>query len=124
MVEKFPSTGLSTVNSIVFSHAELRQVLTAYSQGVLTKNWKDYAIHSDKDQTTFCVVERGQGTPMAVIYSISRTRSRKNNGNDFYRVYDGEQQIHRSESFLEALNVFQEVGRPGQKKNKKIKIIK
>ena len=123
MTEKFPSTGLNHVHSVVFSHYELRQVLAAYAEGVLSKNWKDYAIQSDKRQTTFCVIERGQGQPMAVIYSISRTKSRKSNENDFYRIFDGEKQVFRSESFLEALNVFREMGKTKDKKSRKLKVI-
>jgi hypothetical protein len=124
MTEKFPSTSMSGMKSCIFSHGELRQVLAAYAEGVLHKHWKDYAIATEDKQTTFCVIERGQGQPMAVIYSISRTRSHKSNGHDFYRVFEGEKQICRTESFLEALNIFRDIGRPGQKKNKKFKIIK
>jgi hypothetical protein len=124
MTEKFPSTGLNHVHSSVFSHHELRQVLAAYAKGVLSKNWKDYAIQSDKNQTTFCVIERGQGAPMAVIYSISRTRCAKQNGRDYYRVFDGERQICRTESFIEAINIFRTVGKPGEKKSKKLKVIR
>jgi hypothetical protein len=121
MTEKFPSTGLNLVESSVFTHSELRQVLAAYGEGVLHKNWRDYAIMSEKGQTTFCVVERGQGAPMAVIYSISRTRSKNK---DFYRVYDGQKQIARTEKFLEALNVFRDAGKSGMKKAKELKSIK
>ena len=122
MTEKYPSTGLSGVESCVFSHIEFRQVLSAYAEGVLQKGWRDYAIQSDKNQTTFCVIERGQGAPTAVIYSISRTKSKNN---DYYRVFDGERQVFRSESFLEAVNVFREIGKPGAKKSKgQFKVIK
>jgi hypothetical protein len=113
MTEKFPSTGLSSVSASVFTGMQLRQVLSAYGEGVLKKGWKDYALHCDKDQTTFCVIERGEGIPQAVIYSISRTRSKHG---DFYRVYDREKQVLRSENFLEALNCFREIGVPGQQK--------
>ena len=121
MTEKFPSTGLSDVHSCVFTHGQLRQVLAAYAEGVLNKGWKDYAITSDKNQTTFCVVERGNGTAMAVIYSISRTKSKNK---DFYRVFDGQKQVFRSENFLETINIFREIGKIGAKKSNKLKVIK
>ncbi len=121
MTEKFPSTGLSGVYSCVFTHGQLRQVLAAYAEGVLNKGWKDYAITSDKNQTTFCVVERGNGAAMAVIYSISRTKSKNK---DFYRVFDGQKQIFRSENFLETINIFREIGKIGAKKSNKLKLIK
>ena len=124
MTENVPSTGLNLTHSSVFSHRELRQVLSAYAEGVLAKNWKDYAISSEPNQTTFCVIERGQGAPMAVIYSISKTRSQKQSGRDFYRVFDGEKQICRSESFLEALTVFRAAGHIGEKKNRKLKLVR
>ena len=124
MTEKYPSTGLNNFQSSVFTHGQLRQVLSAYGEGVLRKNWRDYAIQSDKTQTTFCVIERGQGAPMAVIYSISATKSQNNNGQNYFRVYDGEIMVFRSDSFIEALNVFSEIGKLGVKKSKKFKIIK
>ena len=123
MTIKFPSTGFDTPYSVLFTHQQLRQVLSAYAEGVLQKHWKDYSISTEKDQTTFCVIERGQGAGrawgshnMAVIYSISRTKGRK--GQDYYRVFDGEKQICRTEKFLEALNIFRQAGIPGQKKGK------
>ena len=123
MVIKVPSTGFAENKAVLFTSAELRQVLSAYAEGVLTKNWRDYAIDSADKQTTFCVIERGQGQPAAVLYSISRNKPQKSGGNDYYRVFDGERQVCRSESFLEALNIFRAIGMPGQKK-KKFKIIK
>jgi len=120
MTEKFPSTGLNNLSSCVFSHQELRQVLGAYAEGVLQKGWKDYAITSEKNQTTFCVIERGEGIPQAVIYSISRTRSKNK---DYYRVFDGQKQISRTEKFLEALHVFRQAGQPGGKKSSKFTVI-
>ncbi len=122
MTEKFPSTGFHDTQSSVFSHGELRQILSAYGEGVLKKGWRDYAISCEKNQTTFCVIERGEGAPAAVIYSISRT---KNNNKDFYRVFEGQKQIFRSEKFLETLNVFRTIGKPGEKKQRgQFKIIK
>ena len=124
MTETIPSTGLNITHPSVFSHGELRQILSAYAEGVLSKNWKDYALSSDKSQTTFCIVERGQGAPMAVIYSISKNRSQKQAGRDYYRVFDGDSQICRTESFLEALNVFRNAGKIGEKKSRKLKLIR
>jgi hypothetical protein len=124
MAEKFPSTSISAMASSVFTHGELRQTLSAYSEGVLYKGWKDYALNCESQQTTFCVIERGEGAPMAIIYSLSRTRSQKTSGRDFYRVYDGQSLLCRTESFLEALNMFREMGKVGTKKSKKFKIIK
>ena len=124
MTEKFPSTGLNTLTPSVFSHSELRQVLSAYAEGVLQKGWKDYALTGEKNQTTFCVIERGQGDITAVIYSFSKTRSKKSGGKDFYRVFEGDRQIHRSEKFIEALNIFREAGKIKTNKKGKFKIIK
>lgn len=122
MTEKFPSTGLNGLHSCVFTHGQLRQVLSAYAEGVLNKGWRDYAITSDKNQTTFCVVDHGgSGIGSAVIYSISRTKSKNK---DFYRVFDGQKQVFRSENFLETLNIFREIGKLGTKKSKTFKIIK
>lgn len=123
MVNKVPSTGFAENKAVLFTSSELRQVLSAYAEGVLSKNWRDYAIDSADKQTTFCVIERGQGHPAAVLYSISRHKSQKSGGRDYYRVFDGERPVCRSESFLEALNMFRDIGKPGQKK-KAFKIVK
>ena len=87
--------------------------MAAYGEGVLYKGWRDYALSCEKQQTTFCVIERGEGAPIAVIYSISRTRDKNK---DFYRIYDGQKQIARSENFIEALNIFRDIGKKLTKK--------
>jgi hypothetical protein len=121
MIRDFPSTGFNIATPSVFAHQELRQVLAAYSEGVLKKNWRDYAIASEDNQTVFCVIERGQGRPAAVLYSISKTRAKKSGDAYYYRVFDGERQIARTESFMEALNIFRHAGTPGAKKLKVVK---
>lgn len=123
MLSEVPSTGFTESRPVLFTAAQLRQVLSAYAEGVLIKNWRDYAIDSGAGQTSFCVVERGQGQPAAVLYSISRTKAQKSGNRDYYRVFDGEKQVCRSESFLEALGVFRELGKPGPPK-KKLKLIR
>ena len=118
MVSRIPSTGFHPPRPSHFSHHQLRQVLAAYSEGVLKKNWRDYGIDIEAQQTTFAVIERGQGHAAAILYSIICTQSQKNNGRNFYRVFDGERMVHRGENFLEALNVFRSLGMPGNKKPK------
>jgi hypothetical protein len=103
MTEKFPSTAFGQTHPSIFSHGELRQVLSTYAEGVLNKGWRDYAITCEAKQTTFCVIERGQGIPQAVIYSISKAKSAKQGGKPFYRVFNGSKQVCRTEKFLEAL---------------------
>ena len=120
MVSRIPSTGFHTAQACHFSHQQLRQVLAAYSEGVLKKNWRDYGIDTDARQTTFGVIERGQGHAPALLYSIVCTKSHKNNDRNFYRVFDGEKMVHRGENFMEALSVFRRLGLPGQKKLKLI----
>lgn len=119
MVSRFPSTGFSDVRASLFTASELRQVLGAYSEGVLKKNWRDYAIYCDKDQTVFGVVEHGHGQPASVLYSISRTKSQKSGGGDYYRVFEGEQPLCRTDSFLEAIAVFRRCGMPNVRRKLK-----
>jgi|GEM_PF-4726522 len=88
----------------------------AYAEGVLAKNWRDYAIDSADKRTRFCVIERGQDQPTAVLYSISRNKTQKSGGKDYYCVFDGNKPVCRSEKFLEALNIFRSIGIAGQKK--------
>lgn len=121
MTEKFPSTGIGNVNSSLFSHGQLRQILSAYAEGVLQKGWRDYSLNCEKHQTLFGVVERGEGAPTAVIYSFSASRIKNKT---IYTVMDGQKPIAKSEKFLEILNIFREIGKPGQKKTAKFKIIK
>jgi hypothetical protein len=109
------------MDSSLFTHGQLKQVLSAYAEGVLKKGWRDYAISCDKIQTTFGVIERGEGAPVAVIYSISVSRVKNKK---VFKVMDGQKPVFKSENFLETLNVFREIGKSGQKKTGKFKIIK
>jgi len=121
MTEKFPSSAFQGMESSLFTHGQLRQVLSAYAEGVLQKGWRDYAISSAKNQTSFCVIERGEGAPMAVIYSISvfKVKNKKK-----FKVMEGQKPVFQSENFIEILNVFRAIGKPGEKKSSKFKVIK
>jgi hypothetical protein len=110
MNRNFPSTGFHGTATSLFGHQELRQILSAYSEGVFKKNWRDYAIASEPSQTTFCVVNRGNGSAPSVLYSISKQKSRKQGNDYFYR------QICQTNQFLEALSVFR--GEKNSKNNK------
>lgn len=111
MNRNFPSTLFHGTHASIFNHQELRQILGAYSEGVLKKNWRDYAIASEPDQTAFYVVDRAGGEGMSVMYSISKVRSSKNKDQYYYRVFDGEKQICRTQKFMEALSVFRDSGK-------------
>ena len=121
MTEKFPSSAFQGMESSLFTHGQLRQVLSAYAEGVLQKGWRDYAISSEKNQTSFCVIERGEGAPMAIIYSISVSKVKNKK---VFKVMDGQKPVFKSENFLETLNIFREIGKSGQKKSTKFKVVK
>lgn len=96
------------VESIQFSPSQLRQVLSAYSEGVLRKGWKDYAILSATGQTQFAVVERGAGDQPRILFSIARISQPKKPAT--YKVFEGEKPVLQTGSFLEALTRFRHLG--------------
>ena len=96
------------LDSIQFTPNQLRQVLSAYSEGVLRKGWKDYAILSAPNQTQFAVVERGSGDQPRILYSIIRINPGKKAA--IYKVFDGEKPVLQTGSFLEALTRFRHLG--------------
>lgn len=108
-----------TLHPILFRAPELRQILAAYSEGVLKKGWKDYGFQSSPQETRFVVLERGGGEQNTVICSLARSKSPKNKKSDMYCVYDGERPVLKTPSFLEALNHFKTLGQSSGKKSKK-----
>lgn len=98
----------AALDTIQFSPSELRQVLSAYSEGVLRKGWKDYAILSATNQTHYAVVERGSSDQPRILFSISKTRIPKKES--IYKVFEGEKPVLQTASFLEALTRFRHLG--------------
>lgn len=94
-------------DTIQFSPSELRQVLSAYSEGVLRKNWRDYAILSDSNQTLFAVVDSAGGDMPRILFAIARIHVPKKA--PLYKVFEGEKPIMQSASFLAALTQFREI---------------
>lgn len=98
---------------LLFSPAELRQVLSVYSDGVMHKGWRDYAIEGRSGQSLFSVVDHGfDGNGAGALFSLSKNTSAKQGGAPFYRVFEQSRQILRTESFLEALSALRQCGQP------------
>ena len=113
------------LNSVIFTPHQLRQILSAYAEGVLRKGWRDYAIDSFKEQSVFSVIDHSDEQAGSIaLYSVSANRGK--NGT-FYRLFRREAQIMRSESFLEVLNAFRALdtkdGSTKGKGNKHLRII-
>ena len=98
---------LGRVDTILFSARELREVLSAYSHGVLRKNWRDYAILTANHQTQFAVVERGSGDGARILFALTKTKPAKKDS--IYKVFEGERPVYQGPSFLEALERFRQV---------------
>ncbi len=107
-----------SLHSILFTPGELKQVLSTYSAGVLRKNWRDYAILSNSDQTQFAVVERGSGDQPRVLYALTKLKQGKKD--PLFKVFDGEKPILQTTSFLEALQCFRHAGQ----KKPELKVMK
>lgn len=88
------------VKPLLFSPSELKQVLSTYSQGVLIRNWKDYAIIPYDEQSTFAVVDNG-----VVAFSITKIKNGKG-GEPSFLVHKRHLPVLKSQSFLEALTCF------------------
>ncbi|MAS87037.1 MAG: hypothetical protein CMH30_03540 [Micavibrio sp.] len=112
---------------MLFSPSELRQILSCYSEGVLKKGWKDYAVDTLSGQSIFSVIDHQGGQGSVALYSLSKNRSQaKKSGNDFfYRLFYRETQILRTESFLEVLALFRAVNAkdPKGKQSQKDRLI-
>lgn len=92
---------------MLFTPGELRQVLAAYAEGVLQKGWRDYALDSNPKQSIFSVIDHQGGAGSVALYSFSKNKPQaKGSDRHFYRIFHREAQILRTESFLEALEMF------------------
>lgn len=116
----------SVLNKVLFTPGELRQVLSAYAEGVLQKGWKDYALDTNAGQSIFSVIDHQGDSGSVALYSFSKNKPQsKNSDRHFYRIFHREAQVLRTESFLEALEKFRELDKKGgpKKKGKDLKII-
>lgn len=113
-------TGQQSLHSILFTPRQLRQILAAYSEGVLKKGWKDYALDSSSTQSVFSVIDHQGDQGSVALYSFSANKPKsKNKDRCFYRVFHRENQILRTESFLEALEFFRTLDGKGDSKGPK-----
>ena len=117
-----------TMHSFVFTPSELRQILGAYTEGVLKKNWKDYGIQATKKETLFAVIDRSENiTNTAIICALKKTRAAKASQQAQFSVYDGERVALKTASFLEALEFFRKLhpksSSKGPRKSDHLKLI-
>ena len=124
MGQKFTDSDQS-LNKLLFTPSELRQILSAYGEGVMGKGWRDYAITSLPRQSIFSVVDHMAGEGTGQLYGFSKERSQKAADKSFYRLFYRSEQIFRSESFLETLEAFRTLDKKGGKRGKvDLKVIK
>lgn len=122
MVYEYPDQH-GHIHALLFTPRELRQVLSAYGEGVLRKGWKDYAITSLKGQSIFSVVDHMAVEGTNALYSFTKEASKQNNGKPYYRIMHRDAQIFRSESFIETLNAFRSLDKKGSKPGQIIQVI-
>lgn len=122
MVHEYPDQ-FDRLHSLLFTPRELRQVLSAYGEGVLRKGWKDYAITSLKGHSIFSVVDHMAVEGTNALYSFSKESSQQKNGVPYYRICHRDRQIFRSESFLETLEAFRALDQKGAKPGQIIRSI-
>lgn len=112
--------GQHSLRSILFTPGQLRQILAAYSEGVLKKGWKDYALDSSAVQSVFSVIDHQGDQGSVALYSFSANKPKsKNSDRNFYRIFNRETQLLRTESFLEALTFFRSLDAKGDPKSQK-----
>lgn len=96
-----------TMHPFLFTPPELRQLLSAYSEGVLKKHWKDYGIQAGKKETLFAVIDRGDNIAnTAIICALKKIKPAKHNQDYHFMVYEGDKPVLKTTSFLEALEKF------------------
>jgi len=118
MTGRKSSTG--SLYPILFTPPELRQVLSAYSEGVLQKHWKDYGFQTAPKETVFAVIDRaGQDVAhSAILCCIKKTMPAKSHQDPIYTVYNGEKPVFKNASFLQALTAFRALNPRSSVKNK------
>lgn len=113
------------ISPLLFTPMELRQILSAYGEGVLKKNWRDYAITSLKNQSIFSVVDHMATEGTNALYGFSKEKSRQKDKKAFYRLFHRNVQIFRSDSFLETLEAFRSLDQSSKNPKKiTLKVIK
>ena len=65
-------------SKLFFSKNELRKILSCYSDGVSSGNWKDYSIKFNNNETSFFMYKHAIGSPDCIL-----TKSKKNKKNKF-----------------------------------------
>lgn len=57
----------SRAGGVAFSRQELRVIMDVYSRGVVTGEWRDYAIDMDSDRAAFSVFRHSLENPLYII---------------------------------------------------------
>lgn len=109
-----------TPHPILFTPPELRQILSAYSEGVLQKHWKDYSFLTAPHESSFAVIERAEvSINNAVICRLTKTKAAKSSQEPLYSVYELEKSVLKTSSFLEALDAFRTLNPKTKKRGRK-----
>lgn len=85
---------------IFFDRIELNQLLSLYSQRVISGEWRDYAIDQNDGTANFSVFRHSHDSP---VFTISKRPTRQ--GREFV-VRSGPAKLKRAATLSEALKVF------------------
>ena len=71
------SSASTNNHNLYFSREELAKILNLYSKGVSSGEWKDYAIHFNKNNAFFYIFKHSLASPECVLNkSIERKKSK------------------------------------------------
>ncbi len=85
---------------IFFDRIELNQLLSLYSQRVISGEWRDYAIDQNEGTANFSVFRHSHDSP---VFTISKRPTRQ--GREFV-VRSGPAKLKRAATLSEALQIF------------------
>ena len=92
-------------SDICFNKQEYDQLLSVYSQHVMTGEWKDYAIHHDPAMAAFLIYQKSSSHPS---YTIVKSKTGVENNPEFF-VYQGAKRLKKSFSLKSALTVLKKL---------------
>jgi len=90
-------------NTLYFTRAELGQLLSLYSGGVMNGEWRDYALDNDCGRAMFSIYRHTHESPVFTIVKCASDADRTSE----YQILAGKRCLQTGKSLMELLEVFQ-----------------
>ncbi|MEE2654397.1 MAG: DUF2794 domain-containing protein [Pseudomonadota bacterium] len=90
------------ISAVYFTKKELNQLLSHYSQRVISGEWKDYAIDQQKGMSSFSIYRDTGNRPVFTVFKYAKGTHRQGD----YVVGTGGNVIKRGKKLTDVLSVF------------------